>query len=1086
VFSAIRVCAIIGLTGALTAAMLAPQTVSAATANSNLIVNGSFEEPSIWQTNPFVEYDAGSTAMPGWTVGGNSIDLVGQNYWQAENGDQSVDLSGSAPGSVSQTVGTTPGANYTLSWYMAGNTNCGQTIKTMNVFWDGTLIDSPTFNTAGHSNTSMGWVQHQLNVTAAGASSAVEFADATPDMSPCGATLDNVSLTPAATGPPSFTEDSPPLTTLAGAPYSAIFFATGAPAYSLAGAPSWLSITPFGAVTGTPPPGTSSFSYSVVASNADGHAQAGPFTVPVQAATTVSGSVTDGGIAADPVVGAAVQACVTGGGECQQTLTTSGGAYNVSAPVGASVVLTAFPLPGTADVATSTTALAVPSTGITNETIALDGIAPLTGGLQVNGSSAPTVYWANPSTATQNGCVEGFGGVSVVGQNTITGQWDYNITPLTENPAGSGSYSGVIPPQEPVHGPVEISSTITCPPQSALVPNTGTAAGGTTVILSGAGFTGATRVKFGTASAASFTVISDETIKAIAPPGTGTVPVTVTVGTSSISVGQYTYVGITSVSPASGPAAGGTPVVITGTGLGSAVGVLFGTTGAIFTQVSDTQIDAISPKGSGTQNITVITTFGGTTPVATADQFRYSQGGTTTTSLIRPAMPDVTSAAKVASSAGHAAQRDASVSSVVQQVLNYMYAHDYPFIGTPLRALVDTVTAAMQPNCKNGERAATAVIVAGAAPRLAVVTADGGAEVAALMPTLFSGEALAIATAVAPWVAGAIVAAFFALMVRAAVQAAFGVCGDVNPTALVDPSGTVVDTNGNPVGGATVTILRAVTSAGPYAPVGVTSSGIDPATNPETTASDGVFHWDVDSGWYEVQASAPGCTSPDDPSQSSVTIGPYPVPPPQLGLTITLACANEPTAPVPSVTSLSQATGPPSGGTTVTVLGSGYTSASQVTFGATKAQSVTYLSPQALAVTSPPGTGAVDVQVQTAGGTSAKSAADQFFYGTPPSVTRIFPHFGLSCGGALVKITGASLTGATAVFFGGKSAKRFIVKSGTKIVAIAPPHPAGTVDVTVVNPAGASALISADRFTYQRGRWVVAGPAERPRRICTH
>jgi hypothetical protein len=50
---------------------------SSLAAPSNLIQNGSFESPSIWQSSAIVDYVAGSTAMPGWTVGGNSVDLVG-------------------------------------------------------------------------------------------------------------------------------------------------------------------------------------------------------------------------------------------------------------------------------------------------------------------------------------------------------------------------------------------------------------------------------------------------------------------------------------------------------------------------------------------------------------------------------------------------------------------------------------------------------------------------------------------------------------------------------------------------------------------------------------------------------------------------------------------------------------------------------------------------------------------------------------------------------------------------------------------------------------------------------------------------
>jgi len=92
-------------------------------------------------------------------------------------------------------------------------------------------------------------------------------------------------------GAPAFVTDSPPLTAAAGQPYSYTFTASGdpAPTYALAsGAPSWLSADAnTGEVTGTPPSGTTSFSYAVTATNADGTATAGPFTVTVN---TASGS----------------------------------------------------------------------------------------------------------------------------------------------------------------------------------------------------------------------------------------------------------------------------------------------------------------------------------------------------------------------------------------------------------------------------------------------------------------------------------------------------------------------------------------------------------------------------------------------------------------------------------------------------------------------------------------------------------------------------------------------------------------------------------------------------------------------------
>ena len=65
---------------------------------------------------------------------------------------------------------------------------------------------------------------------------------------------------------------------------------------------------------------------------------------------------------------------------------------------------------------------------------------------------------------------------------------------------------------------------------------------------------------------------------------------------------------VTGLSPTSGPAAGGTPVTITGTGFTGATVVDFGTTAATgFTVVNDTTITADSPAGTGIVDVTVTT-----------------------------------------------------------------------------------------------------------------------------------------------------------------------------------------------------------------------------------------------------------------------------------------------------------------------------------------------------------------------------------------------------------------------------------------------------------------------------------------------
>jgi hypothetical protein len=70
--------------------------------------------------------------------------------------------------------------------------------------------------------------------------------------------------------------------------------------------------------------------------------------------------------------------------------------------------------------------------------------------------------------------------------------------------------------------------------------------------------------------------------------------------------------------------------------------------------------------------------------------------------------------------------------------------------------------------------------------------------------------------------------------------------------------------------------------------------------------------------------------------------------------------------------------------------------------------------------------------------------------------------------GTAVTIIGAGLAGATQVRFGADEADFSPITEGgvTKLVATAPAHAAGTVDVTVTNATGTSAVSDASKFTY--------------------
>jgi hypothetical protein len=92
---------------------------------------------------------------------------------------------------------------------------------------------------------------------------------------------------------------------------------------------------------------------------------------------------------------------------------------------------------------------------------------------------------------------------------------------------------------------IQASTRFFGPIVTNLNPNFGPKEGGTSVTITGTDFLNVTSVYFGSIPASSFTVESLTTITAIAPPGTGTVDVTVTASSMTSPVtpaDQYTYI----------------------------------------------------------------------------------------------------------------------------------------------------------------------------------------------------------------------------------------------------------------------------------------------------------------------------------------------------------------------------------------------------------------------------------------------------------------------------------------------------------------------------------------------------------------
>jgi large repetitive protein len=141
----------------------------------------------------------------------------------------------------------------------------------------------------------------------------------------------------------------------------------------------------------------------------------------------------------------------------------------------------------------------------------------------------------------------------------------------------------------------------------------------------------------------------------------------------------------------------------------------------------------------------------------------------------------------------------------------------------------------------------------------------------------------------------------------------------------------------------------------------------------------------------------------------------------------------------PTVTGISPAAGPLTGGTSVVITGGNYSGLVSVSFGGIAATALTVNSSTQITPTAPAeSAGTVDIIVTTPAGTSAISGADQYTVAAAPVVTAISPAGGPTAGGTTVILTGTDLANASAVKFGTTNATSFTNNSNGTISAVAP------------------------------------------------
>jgi hypothetical protein len=157
----------------------------------------------------------------------------------------------------------------------------------------------------------------------------------------------------------------------------------------------------------------------------------------------------------------------------------------------------------------------------------------------------------------------------------------------------------------------------------------------------------------------------------------------------------------------------------------------------------------------------------------------------------------------------------------------------------------------------------------------------------------------------------------------------------------------------------------------------------------------------------------------------------------------------------PVISDVTPTSGSTSGGTTVTISGTGFTGASAVEFGTTAAASYTVTSTTTItAVTKAHAAGAVKVKVTTPGGTATSSGTFTFVATPIPTFTSLTP------------ITGTNLTGTYSVTFGGVAGTTIHVMGPTKLTVVTPPAKTpGFVTVALTDPDGG--FIATNVFQYR-------------------
>lgn len=255
----------------------------------------------------------------------------------------------------------------------------------------------------------------------------------------------------------------------------------------------------------------------------------------------------------------------------------------------------------------------------------ITGVSPASGGS--TGGTAVTISGANFTAAT----AVRFGAKAATG---FTVGSSGSIAAVA--PAGTPAAVNVTVTTPAGVSPIRPADRFTYLPAPAIArvaPNVGPAGGGTTVTITGTGFTGATAVSFGASPAAGFLVNSATSITAVSPAGAAglaDIRITTPVATSAASArDHFKYIpSIESLTPNAGPVAGGVLITVTGSGFSTAAKattIKFGTKRSIQVECSSSTTCTTTAPAHEAAVVDVIATVNGESSLANppGDSFTY-------------------------------------------------------------------------------------------------------------------------------------------------------------------------------------------------------------------------------------------------------------------------------------------------------------------------------------------------------------------------------------------------------------------------------------------------------------------------------